>query len=277
MFDPEASAALMACIETHCGIIGCTPVHAFPLAASSCCEFFHAAVILLVQTCQWQAFVCSPARILGSLTCDPGSNWPYGHGATPLHSCWHLTCGTCHSRALAHTHSLSPANTHSLTHGLTHAHALLLPLHTHTAHTYAQVYDLDTKVEKVMDMMGFLPRDGAAPVSSFSGGWRMRIGLGKILLRDPNVLLLDEPTNHLDLESVEWLENFLQNQNLPMVIVSHDREFLDRVCTRVSLAQARRYCRVSCTHDGEAQRWQRCRACAQCCCGNHTAVGAADS
>lgn len=61
----------------------------------------------------------------------------------------------------------------------------------------------------------------------------MRIGLGKILLTDPNILLLDEPTNHLDMESVEWLEAFLQNQNLPMVIVSHDREFLDQVCTGI--------------------------------------------
>lgn len=75
--------------------------------------------------------------------------------------------------------------------------------------------------------------EGDHPVSSFSGGWRMRIGLGKILLNDPNILLLDEPTNHLDMESVEWLESFLQSQNIPMVIVSHDREFLDRVCTGI--------------------------------------------
>ena len=61
----------------------------------------------------------------------------------------------------------------------------------------------------------------------------MRIGLGKILLKDPNILLLDEPTNHLDMESVEWLEGFLENQSIPMVIVSHDREFLDRVCTGI--------------------------------------------
>lgn len=61
----------------------------------------------------------------------------------------------------------------------------------------------------------------------------MRIGLGKVLLQDPNILLLDEPTNHLDLESVEWLEAFLRNQNIPMVIVSHDREFLDQVCTKI--------------------------------------------
>jgi len=60
----------------------------------------------------------------------------------------------------------------------------------------------------------------------------MRIGLGKILLTEPNILLLDEPTNHLDLESIEWMEDFLINQNIPMVIVSHDREFLDRVCTK---------------------------------------------
>ncbi|CAM9430508.1 unnamed protein product [Choristocarpus tenellus] len=96
-----------------------------------------------------------------------------------------------------------------------------------------KVYDLDTKVQRIMDLMGFLPSEGEQPVSSFSGGWRMRIGLGKILLQDPNMLLLDEPTNHLDLESVEWLEQFLINQNLPMVLVSHDREFLDRVCTGI--------------------------------------------
>lgn len=61
----------------------------------------------------------------------------------------------------------------------------------------------------------------------------MRIGLGKVLLKDPNILLLDEPTNHLDLESVEWLEAFLRQQNIPMIIVSHDREFLDRVCNKI--------------------------------------------
>jgi ATP-binding cassette subfamily F protein 3 len=96
-----------------------------------------------------------------------------------------------------------------------------------------KVYGLDSKIEKVMDTMGFSPSEGDALVSSFSGGWRMRIGLGKILLQDPNILLLDEPTNHLDLESVEWLEEFLQTQSLPMVIVSHDREFLDRVCNKI--------------------------------------------
>jgi ATPase subunit of ABC transporter with duplicated ATPase domains len=92
---------------------------------------------------------------------------------------------------------------------------------------------LDSRVSKIMDLMGFEPEEGDYEVSMFSGGWKMRIGLGKVLLKDPNILLLDEPTNHLDLESVEWLEAFLRNQNLPMVIVSHDREFLDQVCTKI--------------------------------------------
>jgi len=92
---------------------------------------------------------------------------------------------------------------------------------------------LDSRVAKIMDLMGFEKEEGDYAVSAFSGGWKMRIGLGKVLLQEPNILLLDEPTNHLDLESVEWLEAFLRNQNIPMVIVSHDREFLDQVCTKI--------------------------------------------
>lgn len=95
------------------------------------------------------------------------------------------------------------------------------------------VYALESKCKKVMDLMGFTDDEGEDLVASFSGGWKMRIGLGKVLLQDPNVLLLDEPTNHLDLESVEWLEAFLRQQNIPMIIVSHDREFLDQVCTKI--------------------------------------------
>mmetsp|Transcript_38815 Transcript_38815/g.56649 ORF Transcript_38815/g.56649 Transcript_38815/m.56649 type:complete len:892 (+) Transcript_38815:143-2818(+) len=92
---------------------------------------------------------------------------------------------------------------------------------------------LSSRADKIMDLMGFTPEEGDDLVASFSGGWKMRIGLGKVLLKDPNILLLDEPTNHLDLESVEWLEEFLRNQNIPMVIVSHDREFLDQVCSKI--------------------------------------------
>ena len=95
---------------------------------------------------------------------------------------------------------------------------------------------LERRVDRVMGAMGFTPEDAALPVSAFSGGWKMRIGLAKILLQEPQVLLLDEPTNHMDLESVEWLERYLvseQMEKLALVIVSHDREFLDRVSTKI--------------------------------------------
>lgn len=95
------------------------------------------------------------------------------------------------------------------------------------------VYALESRAKKVMNLMGFEDDEEDYLVAMFSGGWKMRIGLGKVLLKEPNILLLDEPTNHLDLESVEWLEAFLQKQNIPMVIVSHDREFLDRVCNKI--------------------------------------------
>jgi len=99
----------------------------------------------------------------------------------------------------------------------------------------ADATGVERKVDKVLAAMGFTPADAELPVSAFSGGWKMRIGLGKILLQEPQVLLLDEPTNHMDLESVEWLERYLieQTSSLALVIVSHDREFLDRVCTKI--------------------------------------------
>lgn len=94
-------------------------------------------------------------------------------------------------------------------------------------------YGLDSRIEKILPEMGFDSADGDRLVSEFSGGWQMRMGLGKVLLQDPDILLLDEPTNHLDLETIEWLENYLKGVNTPMVIVSHDREFLDRLCTQI--------------------------------------------
>jgi ATP-binding cassette, subfamily F, member 3 len=94
-------------------------------------------------------------------------------------------------------------------------------------------YELEARIEKILPEMGFDPDDGDRLVSSFSGGWQMRMGLGKILLQKPDLLLLDEPTNHLDLESIEWLENYLKDLSTPMVIISHDREFLDRLCTQI--------------------------------------------
>jgi ATP-binding cassette, subfamily F, member 3 len=94
-------------------------------------------------------------------------------------------------------------------------------------------YGLETRIDKLMPELGFTPEDGEQPVSNYSGGWQMRMNLGKILLQNPDLLLLDEPTNHLDLETIEWLENYLKDLNTPMVIVSHDREFLDRLCTQI--------------------------------------------
>jgi ATP-binding cassette subfamily F protein 3 len=94
-------------------------------------------------------------------------------------------------------------------------------------------YGLDARIEKILPEMGFAPDDGDRLVSAFSGGWQMRMSLGKILLQEPDLLLLDEPTNHLDLETIEWLETYLKGINTPMVIVSHDREFLDRLCTQI--------------------------------------------
>ena len=94
-------------------------------------------------------------------------------------------------------------------------------------------YDLESKVEKLLPTIGFNQKEADRLVGDFSGGWQMRIALGKILLQSPDLLLLDEPTNHLDLETIEWLENYLINQKVAMVIVSHDRSFLDKICTKI--------------------------------------------
>ena len=94
-------------------------------------------------------------------------------------------------------------------------------------------YDLESKVEKLLPTIGFKHKEADRLVGDFSGGWQMRIALGKILLQSPDLLLLDEPTNHLDLETIEWLENYLIDQKVAMVIVSHDRSFLDKICTKI--------------------------------------------
>ncbi|HLP88882.1 MAG TPA: ABC-F family ATP-binding cassette domain-containing protein [Nostocaceae cyanobacterium] len=94
-------------------------------------------------------------------------------------------------------------------------------------------YGLEARIGKILPEMGFEVEDGDRLVSAFSGGWQMRMSLGKILLQEPDMLLLDEPTNHLDLETIEWLETYLKKLTTPMVIVSHDREFLDRLCTQI--------------------------------------------
>jgi len=90
----------------------------------------------------------------------------------------------------------------------------------------------DQKIEQVLMGLGFRRDDFTRPTREFSGGWRMRIELAKILLRSPDVILLDEPTNHLDIDSIQWLEEFLKNYHGAVVLISHDRAFLDTVTTR---------------------------------------------
>lgn len=91
-------------------------------------------------------------------------------------------------------------------------------------------YDAD--IEKTLFGLGFKRTDFARQTSEFSGGWRMRIELAKLLLKKPDVLLLDEPTNHLDIESIQWLEDFLIENGQAVLVISHDRAFVDRITTR---------------------------------------------
>ena len=95
-----------------------------------------------------------------------------------------------------------------------------------------QSENIEAEVEKTLIGLGFERSDFGRPTSEFSGGWRMRIELAKLLLRRPDVLLLDEPTNHLDIESIQWLEGFLKNHSGSLLLVSHDRAFIDNVTNR---------------------------------------------
>ncbi|MFY7908306.1 MAG: ABC-F family ATP-binding cassette domain-containing protein, partial [Emticicia sp.] len=90
----------------------------------------------------------------------------------------------------------------------------------------------DAEVEKTLLGMGFTRADFTRPTAEFSGGWRMRIELCKILLQNPDLILLDEPTNHLDIESIQWLEDFLMNNAKAVIVISHDRAFVDTITNR---------------------------------------------
>lgn len=121
-------------------------------------------------------------------------------------------------------------------------------IHDYTSDEYAKLVDrlthlsehlnitgaenIDQEIEKVLKGLGFLRSDLTRRVAEFSGGWRMRIELAKILLRNPDVILLDEPTNHLDIEAIQWLEEFLETYRGAVLTISHDRAFLDNVTTR---------------------------------------------
>lgn len=100
----------------------------------------------------------------------------------------------------------------------------------------------EAEVEKILLGLGFLRSDFTRPTNQFSGGWRMRIELAKILLKKPDLILLDEPTNHLDIESVQWLEDFLMNSAKAVIIISHDRAFVDNITTRtIEITMGRAY------------------------------------
>ncbi|MDP7327573.1 MAG: ABC-F family ATP-binding cassette domain-containing protein, partial [Prochlorococcaceae cyanobacterium ETNP7_MAG_30] len=94
-------------------------------------------------------------------------------------------------------------------------------------------YELEARIEKLLPTIDFSSEGADQLVGDYSGGWQMRIALGKILLQDPDLLLLDEPTNHLDVEAIQWLEGYLIEQSAAMVVISHDRTFLDRICTQI--------------------------------------------
>lgn len=92
-------------------------------------------------------------------------------------------------------------------------------------------YSIESKAEEILEGLGFKTWELHKPLRQFSGGWRMRVMLAKLLLAKPAILLLDEPTNHLDLPSIQWVEKYIANYENAVVVVSHDRQFLDNVCT----------------------------------------------
>ena len=94
-------------------------------------------------------------------------------------------------------------------------------------------YNIHHKTEEILQGLGFSNESLSKPYKQFSGGWRMRVLLAKMILMAPDVLLLDEPTNHLDLPSIEWLEKYLIHYQGAVVMVSHDRFFLDRMVNKV--------------------------------------------
>jgi len=102
-------------------------------------------------------------------------------------------------------------------------------------------YHLESRAKAILGGLSFSPDDFHAPLASLSGGWRMRVALGRLLLQSPDLLLLDEPTNHLDLESLQWLEDFLAAYEGTVVIISHDRYFLNRVVDRIAELELGRF------------------------------------
>lgn len=111
----------------------------------------------------------------------------------------------------------------------------LLFRYSEALHDFEQAggYEMEHRAAEVLEGLGFSTADLQRPYNEFSGGWRMRVLLAKLMLQQPDILMLDEPTNHLDLPSIEWLERYLQSYPGTVIIVSHDRYFLDRMVTKI--------------------------------------------
>jgi len=130
-------------------------------------------------------------------------------------------------------HEVMDLVTHATDHASKEYHDLLNELHDLSMrHALLGADKMESEIEKVLIGLGFKRTDFSRKTAEFSGGWQMRIELAKILLRKPNLILLDEPTNHLDIESIQWLESFLKQNDGAIVLVSHDRAFLDAVTNR---------------------------------------------
>ena len=115
-----------------------------------------------------------------------------------------------------------------------HSEELLHLLHDkQTLFDHADGYTIQHKAEAMLEGLGFSTKDLYRPYSEFSGGWRMRVMLAKIMLQKPDVLMLDEPTNHLDLPSIQWIEGYLREYTGTVILVSHDRYFLDNIVDRI--------------------------------------------
>src|SRR6185369_13407911 len=121
-------------------------------------------------------------------------------------------------------------------------HAAMLTRYSELQENFRRLegYSIDLKITSVLRGLGFTPDDFDRPSETFSGGWQMRIALAKLLLGRPGLLLLDEPTNHLDLEARNWLEEYLSGYPHAVILVSHDRFFLDAVVTRITEIGLRR-------------------------------------
>ncbi len=119
--------------------------------------------------------------------------------------------------------------------------------------------NFDAEVEKTLMGLGFLRSDFTRPTNEFSGGWRMRIELAKILLQKPDLILLDEPTNHMDIESIQWLEEFLVNSAKAVILISHDKTFVDNITNRtIEVTMGRIYdYRTNYTHYLQLRRERR--------------------